>query len=504
MGNYRYCGDSQIGKSHENSGTKCQDSFDVFVHADFCVAAVADGLGSSKHSDIASSMAVKSTVKHCAGNIKKGMPERDVLHVIKKAFDNANFEIKQRAGNDLDDYDTTLSLAVFISGDVYYGHAGDSGIIALRSDGIFEEVTVPQLGAGIGKERPVYPLAAESRWVFGKYEHRAKALFLMTDGVLNKAVPPLLEDQQFKLDHAYLYYLYDNICKNPNLGNWIRKEVSDILPQEVNYDDKTLLIVSCDSVKLKFQQNVYYTFPSSDFWSELLNKRRPQRPPPPPPPPPEPTRKLRMVAILSASVLLIGVAAFIFIFIYPGLNEAPPSGEVIIGIKEPRIGDLIYGSLKTDNYNGKLSYVWKVNDKEVGVGKLYKVQSSDLGERITLEITIIEKGITFSSKTAAVIKKEPPKAPPPPEVHKVLHNSVTLKENELFEFSMNGIKWQDSNVFEDLEIGNEYLFYQRIAETADTEASGKSEALEVRIDMTTEGIQPTSPTAGHTGRGLDP
>ena len=185
---------------------------------------------------------------------------------------------------------------------------------------------------------------------------------------------------------------------------------------------------------------------------------------------------------MSASLLIIGVAAFIFIFVYPGRNEAPPSGEVIISINEPRIGDLIYGSLKIDDYKGKLSYAWIVNDKIVEDGILYRVQLSDLGEMITLEITLIEKDIPFSSTTAAVLKKEPPEAPPPPEVHKKSQGSVILKENELFEFSMDGIHWQESNVFEDLVIGNEYLFYQRIAETADTEASGKSEALEVKID----------------------
>ena len=192
MGYYRFCGDSQRGKSHEANNTKCQDDYSLQEQADFCVAAVADGLGSSKHSDIASNIAAKGAVQNCANNIRKGMSDNDIIQVINTTFDKVNFDIKQKAGNALDDYDTTLTLAVFIGGDVYYGHAGDSGIIALRQDGIFEEVTTPQLGDGIGKERPVYPLASEAHWVFGKYKHRAKALFLMTDGVLNKVVPPLL------------------------------------------------------------------------------------------------------------------------------------------------------------------------------------------------------------------------------------------------------------------------------------------------------------------------
>ena len=237
---------------------------------------MADGLGSSKHSDVASKIAANSSVEYCADNIRKGMKDSDILKIIQDAFNNVNFAIKRKAGDFLDDFDTTLTLAVFINGDVYYGHAGDSGIIALRCDGVFDQVTKAQLGSGYGKERPVYPLAAESHWIFEKYKYRAKALFLMTDGVLNKAVPPLLEYQKYKLDHAYLYYLYDNLIKNPDLVNWVNTELARILPQEINYDDKTLVAVICTSVKLIRQRKEYYEFPSKNLWGELFAKHNKQ------------------------------------------------------------------------------------------------------------------------------------------------------------------------------------------------------------------------------------
>jgi len=233
-------------------------------------ASVADGLGSSKHSDIASKIASQEAVIYCANHIHPGMADEQILGVIHAAFDTVNFMIKQRAGDNLDDYDTTLTLAVFIKGNVYYGHAGDSGIIALRTDGIFEEVTEAQLGSGYGKERPVYPLASEANWVFNKYPHRTKALFLMTDGMLNKVVPPLLEGQEHQLDHAYLFYLYQNLIKSAELGPWIANELSQINPKEINYDDKTLVAIACSAVKLKFQPKKYYEYPSNELWSNLL------------------------------------------------------------------------------------------------------------------------------------------------------------------------------------------------------------------------------------------
>jgi len=270
MSIYRFCGDSLRGRSHEKNDTVCQDSLFCLEGSGFVVAAVADGLGSSKHSDIASKIAAKSAVEYCINNVNTKMHDDDILNTIKIAFDNTNFTIKQTAGDALDDYDTTLSLAVFIQGSLFYGHAGDSGIIALRKDGFFDEVTKPQLGEGEGKERPVYPLAAQSKWVFEKYPHPVHAIFLMTDGMLNKVIPPLLEDQIYKFDNVYLFYLYDNLRKNTNLSKWISDELTHIQPQEVNYDDITIVAIMCKGVKVKLRKSAYYKFPGETLWNSLL------------------------------------------------------------------------------------------------------------------------------------------------------------------------------------------------------------------------------------------
>jgi len=269
---YRVCGDSQIGKSHESKGTICQDAHFCLEKEGVVFAAVADGLGSSKHSDIASKMASREAVEYCAKSIYKGMADNQILATIKAAFDAANFSIKQRAGDNLDDYDTTLTLAVLIGDELYYGHAGDSGIIALRSDGIFEEVTTPQQGSGQGKDRPVFPLASVGHWVFCKYKYRVKALFLMTDGVLNKAIPPLLEEQSYRLDNKYLYFLFDNLQKNNDLNTWVSGELAQTSPQEVNYDDKTLVGVINIAAKVNLQDKKYYDYPTDELWTRLTSE----------------------------------------------------------------------------------------------------------------------------------------------------------------------------------------------------------------------------------------
>jgi serine/threonine protein phosphatase PrpC/phage FluMu protein Com len=273
MKKYNFCGSSQIGKSHELDGSVCQDSYCIQDGENFIAAAVADGLGTSIYSDIASNKAASEAVGYCVENINTKMTDEQILEVINNAFKNANNSIKKEAGDNIDDYDTTLTLAVFIEGDLFYGHAGDSGIIALCTDGLFTEVTKPQLGEGDNNERPVYPLINESHWVFGKFDKPTHAIFLMTDGMLNMTIPPLLEEQIYKMDHAYLYYLYDEVKGNNNLDDWINDELLQLSPSSVSYDDKTLIVVKCNTVDMTHQPDEYYEYPSEEFYKSLLRDK---------------------------------------------------------------------------------------------------------------------------------------------------------------------------------------------------------------------------------------
>jgi hypothetical protein len=57
--------------------------------------------------------------------------------------------------------------------------------------------------------------------------------------------------------------------------------------------------------------------------------------------------------------------------------------------------------------------------------------------------------------------------------------TVTLPENALMEFRLNDGAWQTSNVFEGLQRGTEYTFYQRLAATATHSASAASEGITI-------------------------
>lgn len=149
----------------------------------------------------------------------------------------------------------------------------------------------------------------------------------------------------------------------------------------------------------------------------------------------------------------------------------------------PRIGDILTGSLIGGNNTGILSYTWKSGDSVLGTGQSYEVTHQDLGKSIMLEITSSkETGTVLSMPTAPVVKKAPPTSPAAPTLVSKTDRSVILTANEDYEFSIDGMTWQREHIFTGLSADTSYSFYQRIAETDDTECSEKSMALVVTTD----------------------
>lgn len=176
------------------------------------------------------------------------------------------------------------------------------------------------------------------------------------------------------------------------------------------------------------------------------------------------------------------------------------NGTATISNVAPRIGDVLSGSLISGNNTGTLTYVWKADGTEVGTGTSYTVAVADLGKTITLEISSnLESGTITSATTAAVLKKVAPSAPGAPTFTSKTHNTVTLTVNGDYEFSKDGTAWQTDNVFSGLTASTVYTFYQRIAETDDTESSPSSTGFSV----TTNSKYSSSSDSGSDRSSLD-
>ena len=98
---------------------------------------------------------------------------------------------------------------------------------------------------------------------------------------------------------------------------------------------------------------------------------------------------------------------------------------------------------------------------------------------------IAETAVNYASAqsgyTMVMTLKNTVDAPNAPTIVSATESSVVLEPLSGYQYSMDGVNWQNSNVFEDLETLKTYKFYQRIAETEYDYASPSSEALSFKV-----------------------
>lgn len=270
---YTY-GITQQGLYHKKSNTVCQDAHKI-VKCDnsYVVAAVADGLGSEKYSDVAAQMAVSITTDYCSKNIQAENSE-EILRIIKDSFTLALTQIEAFATekeHDLDQYDTTLSLVVFDGENVYYGHSGDSGIIALTNDGLYKKVTEQQRD----DDGRVYPLYfGEEKWVFGKFTDKAVSVMLATDGMLEIFFPIYIRNVPVDIYVALAqYFMSSEFLSIDSLGEeYVKQKITefmDSIAESKVSDDKTVVVLVNPDAQMTKQNDDYYEEPD---WDTLIQK----------------------------------------------------------------------------------------------------------------------------------------------------------------------------------------------------------------------------------------
>jgi hypothetical protein len=270
---YTY-GISQQGSDHIKRNVECQDAYNIIeVSDDFCIAAVADGLGSELYSGAASKIAAKMSTDFCAKHIKPGMKNEEIKNIIRSSFMEAQKAIVEKAESlqhEITQYDTTLSLSVLIKDTLYFGHVGDSGIVALTSEGIYEKVTEKQND----EYACVFPLCCEDKWIFGAHPNKVASVLLATDGMYDTFFPLYIRNEKINIHVSLISYFMDNaqlqIDKNGQKAVLQNRDifVQRITPEQVS-DDKTIVCVINTDVKPKRQPNEYYTEPD---WGALRIK----------------------------------------------------------------------------------------------------------------------------------------------------------------------------------------------------------------------------------------
>ena len=272
-----YCyGITQQGYYHIKNNIVCQDSHYIKkVNDNYVVAAAADGLGSEDHSDMGSSIAAKTACEFCASKISEESVDEEILQVIRDSFEAAYSEIEKNALEneyELNQCDTTLSLAVIIGDRVYCGQSGDSGIIVLDDQGKYESATVKQQD----DYGCVFPLVFKDKWEFFKVDRPVASTLLASDGIYDLFFPYLLHGEEQPMHIALVeFFMNPELIDIKNQGEEkvkerIEKAVADI-PEETASDDKTVVVIANDEVKIHWQEESYYQEPD---WEALEEKKK--------------------------------------------------------------------------------------------------------------------------------------------------------------------------------------------------------------------------------------
>lgn len=264
------------GDSHKSSGTVCQDASCIkLLPCGWLAAAVADGVGSAKYSDIGSELAVRAATDYIYECCPSEWDINNLTNVLITAYETALEKITEKAeedGNPLSEYDTTLTVAVYNGDCLAYAHVGDGGIITLTKNGDFSIQTTAQKGDEFNSVNPL----RSRKWEFGISESGICAFAMLTDGIYDIVCPWLLSNQEQKVYINYIRSFMDrNLLKADTEEDFenIKREAESFLFSSYNSsitDDKTIAVIINTDVLPDVKDVEYYAEPD---WDKLKEEK---------------------------------------------------------------------------------------------------------------------------------------------------------------------------------------------------------------------------------------
>lgn len=260
-------GVTKRGVAHRCYGTRCQDAHmirrvkQVAIWKDggkrdrllpgkeYVVAAVADGLGSEAHSDIGAHAAVNTAVSTMCELIGTWCATGDsalaisMPRFLEQAMIKANNAVVKKAASmelPANEFDATLAIAVYDGDQLFYGSAGDSGVIA-KTDAGFELLTRP---SRVG-EAGTYPLYCREKWEISACGH-VRGFLLATDGLLELLVPEFNnENLNEKAVHLFMGAGHKPVGAS-DIDAALEKRVENVVHRiqgnRYTYDDATVVV----------------------------------------------------------------------------------------------------------------------------------------------------------------------------------------------------------------------------------------------------------------------
>jgi|AGTN01.2.fsa_nt_gi Serine/threonine protein phosphatase len=268
------------GSSHVKKGAICQDANKIVtLNNGWVVAAIADGIGSSAHSEVAARIAVEAVANYFLQKTNLEWQPDLIKVLLPEAFENAQKNIEEYAvlqNHEFYDYDTTLDVVIYNGKGIAFGHSGDGGIVGLTKDGDYIPVTRPQKGED---GYSVIPLrAGRNYWEFNSRNTlKFASVLLATDGVYDTFFPYLLKGQPVEVYVPLIRFFMDNGILKANENN-----IGEIKDSRIKFlrescplitDDKTLAILINPDTELKEKPCEFYAEPDWDKLSEEWMKK---------------------------------------------------------------------------------------------------------------------------------------------------------------------------------------------------------------------------------------
>lgn len=279
---------TQQGERHIRDNTACQDysaSERVILRKKNCcreviVAAVADGVGAWSYSQYGAEAAVCSYMEYVENHIESiagNLTDENVINIITDAFHYALSEVEKESEEreiPFPEFDSTLTGIVYDGHNLWFGHIGDDGIVALFSDGECKMITQRHKGEMANE---LYPLRETSLWQFGKADKEVVSCVLMTDGVLDHCVD--VEAMNNRVFFPFLEPALTDSSDTDDENEFHRQDWFEYLSGNGDYpesfrelvtDDITFVVVRNPETVAKLPE-IHFDF---EKWDEDTEKRK--------------------------------------------------------------------------------------------------------------------------------------------------------------------------------------------------------------------------------------
>ncbi|MBQ3068668.1 MAG: CotH kinase family protein, partial [Clostridia bacterium] len=170
-----------------------------------------------------------------------------------------------------------------------------------------------------------------------------------------------------------------------------------------------------------------------------------------------------------------------------GTSKTPLGGKVFVAGAPEYEQTLRADTLGVTPYGADVSYQWYENGTAISgaTSSTYTPASSQIGSAFTVAVTgsgdyegtLLSEPVTLQKATYTY------KTSQIPELISKTHNTLVILERENYEISVDGVNWQTSGTFEDLQPNTLYRVLYRHGETASQTGGTAGEALRVITDV---------------------